>query len=601
MKKNTFSQKVPPLALKTGATKATVSASDVFNASVIATSGQEGGLTTLLHSEAKASEPTPARQVSPVGGEKGSFRRSWEPDIGQEEWNENSTADKTLEYAESSTATSVFLKEMGRVPLLTREGEIQLAKQIEEARIEIDRTLWLLPLARQYFADLQAQVHRGECRVQDLVAASPLAEEGFGEIEDQSEGTEGLLEQTVQRLEELNRLYRQYEHLRQSSARIKSAHNRRRMEKRAAEVGEKIIAQIHGLQFKPAVLEQLLSRVKTMGREVAALLGRLSEYHQKLGLSAEAGARVIKRLARDERALTALAQRTGYTTDEILAVRERYLATLQQIQEQERQRLFMPAAEFVQAVQRVEQAEERLNRGKADLVAANLRLVVSIAKHYMGKGLQFSDLIQEGNIGLMKAVDKFEYRRGYKFSTYATWWIRQRINRALADQSRTIRVPVHMVEEAQKLTRVIRQLVQQLGREPTRMEVAEKMGLRVEKVNEIFDCLKESVQLDAPVQEGSETCVGDFIEDTNIPSPVSHAEREEVQQQVEAVLSTLSAREAQVLRKRFGIGEGTDHTLEAISKDFGVTRERIRQIEAAALKKLRSPHYRKLLQDLVEK
>ena len=283
----------------------------------------------------------------------------------------------------------------------------------------------------------------------------------------------------------------------------------------------------------------------------------------------------------------------------LLSLERTYSAAIESLRKIEYD-VVIPLQEFKESVRALEMAELRSRIAKSELIEANLRLVVSIAKKYTNRGLQFLDLIQEGNIGLMKAVDKFEYRRGYKFSTYATWWIRQAITRAIADQARTIRIPVHMIETINKLIRTSRQLVQEIGREPTPEEIAAEMKLPVDKVRKVLKIAKEPISLETPVGEEEDSHLGDFIEDKKVVSPLEAAVKANLHGQIDSVLQTLTPREEKVLRMRFGIGEVTDHTLEEVGQSFDVTRERIRQIEAKALRKLRHPSRSKRLKSFIE-
>jgi RNA polymerase primary sigma factor len=285
--------------------------------------------------------------------------------------------------------------------------------------------------------------------------------------------------------------------------------------------------------------------------------------------------------------------------DTLLVVEKRLKSAQRKFKRVEEESGFAPE-ELLESLKEVQKGEWRAKAAKSELVEANLRLVVSIAKKYTNRGLQFLDLIQEGNIGLMKAVDKFEYQRGYKFSTYATWWIRQAITRAIADQARTIRIPVHMIETINKLIRTSRQLVQEIGREPTPEEIAERMELPLEKVRRVLKIAKEPISLETPIGEEEDSSLGDFIEDKGVVSPLEAVIKGNLSDQTSRVLSTLTPREEKVLRMRFGIGEKSDHTLEEVGQDFAVTRERIRQIEAKALRKLRHPSRAKRLKSFVE-
>ena len=441
--------------------------------------------------------------------------------------------------------TQVFLKEMGKVALLTREEEVQLARQIEAGNAELARTVYGLPLVLNRLESLRASLQRREISVSTVVslergAGEQSVESGDGQQEDVRNRTlRGLL--AIRRASKpLQRYYRE-KCAKPAPKNGDASHILNRVES----AQQRIADRVRALHFTDEYQGQLLSEVKTLGNDL--------------------------RSDRQER-----------------------------VKNVEQNVLSMPVTLFLESVDRIERAERTIEDGKNRLIQANLRLVVSIAKQYLGRGLQFLDLVQEGNIGLMKAVDKFEYQRGYKFSTYATWWIRQRMTRAIADQASTIRVPVHMRESIQKLNKVSRRLGQRYGRPPTVQELAEHVELSEEKTREMMEYLKEPVSLETPVGDHEETRLGDLLEDRTVSPPYAAALRYDTQRQVGKALGVLTPREEYIIKKRFGIGFAKGHTLEEISEDFGVTRERIRQIEVSALRKLRQPQCLELLQDLVE-
>ena len=440
----------------------------------------------------------------------------------------------------------VFLKEMGRVALLTREEEVQLAKQIEAGKVELVRAVYGLPLVLDRLEELRIALQRGEISVSAVVTL----EHGSENVEAANAEREEALSRTLCGLSAI---------------------------RRASKLLQKYYREIYA---KPAGSSHTLKHVESAQRRIVDRVRALcftGEYQGQL-LS------VVKTLANDVR---------SWSADSIRDNRKR----LKQI---EQDVLSMPVTLFLDSVERIEQVERKIEDGKNRLIQANLRLVVSIAKQYLGRGLQFLDLVQEGNIGLMKAVDKFEYQRGYKFSTYATWWIRQRMTRALADQASTIRVPVHMHESVQKLNKASIRLVQRYGRPPTVQELAEHVDLSEEKTREMMGYLKEPVSLETPVGDSEETRLGDLLEDRTVSPPYAAALRYDTQRQVGKALGVLTPKEEYIIKKRFGIGFAKGHTLEEISEDFGVTRERIRQIEASALRKLRQPECLELLQGLAE-
>ena len=442
--------------------------------------------------------------------------------------------------------TQVFLKEMGKVPLLTREEEVALAKQIEAGKAELAQAVYGLPLVLDRLESLRVALQRCEISVSAVVSLE--------------HGSENVEAANAEREEALSRTLSGLSAIRRASRSLRTYYRE---------------------QFaKPAGASPVLKPVESAQQRIVDLVRALhltDEYQGQL-LSE------VKTLANDLR---------SWSVDSIRANRKR----LKQI---EHNVLFMPVSLFLEHVDRIERAERTIEDGKTRLIQANLRLVASVAKHYMGRGLQFLDLVQEGNIGLMKAVDKFEYQRGYKFSTYATWWIRQRMTRAIADQASTIRVPVHMHESVQKLRRASARLVQRYGRTPTVQELAGHVELSEARTREMMEYLKEPVSLETPVGEHEDTKLGDLLEDRTVPPPYAAALRSDTRRQVDKVLGVLTPKEEYIIKKRFGIGFVKGHTLEEISEDFGVTRERIRQIEASALRKLRQPHCLEMLKDLAE-
>ena len=492
----------------------------------------------------------------------------------------------------------LYLREMGNVSLLSREGEIELAKKIEEGKEEMTRAIAGMPMTLETLDTWRGRLKKREVSVSDVVLVHDPVEEDLDEAElAEAQEEEELRRQVLAELEQVRRLGKTLLRL-YGRRRAAPAAQQARWSKRVLAVQETLGARIDGLHLQPAVREQLVNQIKDAGRAVRSAERVLRDCCQQLGQDPRDGLKLLRRLGR---AGAGPEQRPAGVSEalvrQVVPRSQQAQTTLKQL---ERGVTWLPTAEFKSVLVGLEWAEEKMKRGKAELIEANLRLVVSIAKKYTNRGLQFLDLIQEGNIGLMKAVDKFEYQRGYKFSTYATWWIRQAITRAIADQARTIRIPVHMIETINKLVRTSRHLVQQLGREPTPEEIGVRMEMSLEKVRKILKIAKEPISLETPIGEEEDSHLGDFIEDKKAVSPLEAAVRYDLQRHIGKSLETLTAREEKVLRKRFGIGEATDHTLEEVGQDFEVTRERIRQIEAKALRKLRHPSQSRKLRSFAE-
>ena len=518
-----------------------------------------------------------------------------------EEQEETEEEDKKIDLTPGALSRTddpvrLYLKEMGSVSLLSREGEIEIAKRIEEGKKDIASVVFGMPMTIKAVFALADRLKAGKISIREVVASA--AEEEFDEVVEQDEGE--LRDRTLDAIRKVkapsNVLLTLYAKHRLASL---SPPKRKEIKAKLLEVRRQVVDKVDIVNLHPVLRERMVQRVRDLAQEIAACEREIAYCRRRLGVSGEEGNLLLARLLRGRKDVIAVRRKTGVALDTLQEIEKAFQNARRRIRAVEAEAL-APADEIREGTKLLDLAEERVKRGKAELVEANLRLVVSIAKKYTNRGLQFLDLIQEGNIGLMKAVDKFEYKRGYKFSTYATWWIRQAITRAIADQARTIRIPVHMIETINKLIRTSRHLVQKLGREPLPEEIAEKMDLPLDKVRKILKIAKEPISLETPIGEEEDSHLGDFIEDKKAVSPLEAAIRYDLQRQINNALKTLTPREERVLRKRFGIGENTDHTLEEVGQDFAVTRERIRQIEAKALRKLRHPSRSKKLKSFVE-